>query len=220
MTYTEEQQKEHELVMTALCQGFHKKALPMVLKGGTALKLCYGLDRFSEDLDFDSMKPLNLEHSIEEIFSQLGKGQPKFRKPEISLTKKTDTVRRYRIVYGDSVNLKIETSLRGTPDDKDIIELNGILTYKVSALIKQKLRALQGRTTARDFHDVVFLYANFYDEFGDEQKATIVDLYNNQDSVLSRFNSAYGEDPVLTTTDLLTDLMNLIDLVESNKFHT
>jgi len=53
MTYTEEQQKEHELVMKALCQGFRKKSLPMVLKGGTALKLCYGLDRFSEDLDFD-----------------------------------------------------------------------------------------------------------------------------------------------------------------------
>ncbi|RLA51940.1 MAG: hypothetical protein DRQ98_10895 [Gammaproteobacteria bacterium] len=217
MTYTEEQQKEHELVMNALCQGFHKKALPMVLKGGTALKLCYGLDRFSEDLDFDSMKPLNLEHSIEEIFGRLGKGQPKFRKPVISLTKKTDTVRRYRIIYGDSINLKIETSLRGTPDDKDIIELNGILTYKVFVLIKQKLRALQGRTTARDFHDVVFLYGNFYDEFGDNQKATIMDLYNNQDSVLSRFNSAYSEDSVLTTTDLLTDLMNLIDLVESNK---
>ena len=217
MTYTEEQQKEQELIMRAICQGFHKKALPMVLKGGTALKLCYGLDRFSEDLDFDSIKPLNLEHSIEEIFSHLGKSQPRFRNPDITLTKKTDTVRRYRVVYGDDINLKIETSLRGTPDDKDIIELDGILTYKIAVLIKQKLSALRGRTTARDFHDVCFLYDNFYDDFGVEQKATIVDLYNNQDSVLSRFNSAYSEDSVLTTTDLLADLMKLIDSFESYK---
>ena len=26
---------------------------PLVLKGGTALLVCYGLNRFSEDLDFD-----------------------------------------------------------------------------------------------------------------------------------------------------------------------
>jgi predicted nucleotidyltransferase component of viral defense system len=217
MTYTEEQQIDHELVMKALCQGFHKKSLPMVLKGGAALKLCYGLDRFSEDLDFDSIKPLNLVHSIEDIFTQLGKNRAKFRHPNITLTKKTDTVRRYRVTYGDNINLKIETSLRGTPDDKDITELNGILTYKISVLIKQKLCALQGRTTARDLHDVVFLYDNFYDDFGDIQKATITDLYNAQDSVLERFNPAYSEDSVLTTADLLTDLMNLIELVESHK---
>ncbi len=215
MTYTEEQQAEHEFVMKSLCQGFHKRSLPMVLKGGTALKLCYGLDRFSEALDFDAIKALNLEHSIEEVFNQLGKSTAVFRHPTITLTKKTDTVRRYHVVYGDSINLKIETSLRGTPDDKDIIEINGILTYKVAVLIKQKLRALQGRTTARDFHDVSFLYEHFYDDFGPEQQALIADLYNNQDSVLSRFNSAYSEDSILTTNDLLTDLMKLIDLVES-----
>lgn len=201
--------------MKSLCQGFHKKALPMVLKGGTALKLCYGLDRFSEYLDFDSIKPLNLEHSIEEVFRQLGKSEPAFRHPTITLTKKTDTVRRYRVVYGDSISLKIETSLRGTPDDNDITELNGILTYKVAVLIEQKLRALQGRTTARDFHDVSFLYEHFYNDFGDEQKAVIEDLYNNQDSVLNRFNAAYSEDSILTTSDLLADLMKLIDLLES-----
>jgi predicted nucleotidyltransferase component of viral defense system len=186
-----------------------------VLKGGTALRLCYGLDRFSEDLHFDSVKALNLEHSIEEIFSQLGKSVPKFRHPTITLTKKTDTVRGYRVVYGDNITLKIETSLRGTPDDNDITELNGILTYKITVLIEQKLRALQGRTTARDFHDVAFLYEHFYNDFGDEQRAVIEDLYNNQDSVLNRFNTAYSEDSILTTSDLLNDLMKLIDLVES-----
>jgi predicted nucleotidyltransferase component of viral defense system len=217
MTFTEEQQIEHERVMKALCQGFHKKALPMVLKGGTALKFCYGLDRFSEDLDFDSIKPLNLEHSIEDIFTQLGKSRPEFRNPNISLTKKTDTVRRYRVTYGDSITLKIETSLRSTPDDKDIIELNGILTYRVSVLVKQKLSALHGRTTARDLHDVVFLYEHFYEDFGDTQKATIIDLYSAQDSVLERFSPAYSEDSILTTTDLLSDLMKLIELVESHQ---
>ena len=47
MSLTDQQQREHIEVMSALCHGFHKKGLPMILKGGTALKLCYDLDRFS-----------------------------------------------------------------------------------------------------------------------------------------------------------------------------
>lgn len=215
MEYTEQQQSDHELVMKAICESFLENNLPMVLKGGTALKLCYDLDRFSEDLDFDSTKPLNLEHAIEDVFSQLGKGQPKFRKPEIKLTKETKTVRRYRVSYADDVNLKIETSLRGTPDDNEITEINGIRTYKISALIKQKLSALQGRTTARDLHDVIHLYKTYYNDFGDEEKASIQDLYETQSTILDRFNPAYDEDTILSTSDLLSDLIQLIELVES-----
>jgi predicted nucleotidyltransferase component of viral defense system len=215
MEYTEEQQKDHELVMQTICESFLKKKLPMVLKGGTALKLCYGLDRFSEDLDFDSAKPLNLESSIQDVFSQLGKGQAKFRNPKISLTKKTDTVRRYRVTYADNINLKIETSMRGTPDDKDLTRINGILTYKIPSLIKQKLSALQGRTTARDLHDVIYLYETYFDDFKDEEIASIQDLYDTQSTILDRFNPAYDEDTMLSTSDLLSDLMKLIDLVES-----
>ena len=216
MEYTEEQQKDHELVMKTICVRFHANNLPMVLKGGTALNLCYGLDRFTEDLDFDSVKPLNLEHAIREVFSQLGKGQPKFRNPEINLTKKTDTVRRYRITYANDVNLKIETSLRGTPNDADLAEIKGILTYKISVLIKQKLSALQGRTTARDLHDVICLYEKYYNDFSDEAKASMQDIYDTQSAILDRFNPAYDEDAILGTSDLLSDLMKLIDLVESH----
>ena len=47
MSLTDQQQREHIEVMSALCHGFRTKGLPMILKGGTALKLCYDLDRFS-----------------------------------------------------------------------------------------------------------------------------------------------------------------------------
>ncbi len=201
--------------MLAICHSLHKNKQPMVLKGGTALRFCYGLDRFSEDLDFDSAKPLNLERTISKIFSHLGKNCKSLRNIKITLTKKTDTVRRYRVEYGDDINLKIETSLRGTPDDSDLAVVNGIITYKVSVLIAQKLSALRGRTTARDLHDVIYLYENYYDDFTDEQRATVIDLYNSQSEVLARFNAAYLEDTILDTEDLLSDLMKLIELVDS-----
>lgn len=214
MSLTDAQQAEHLEVMTEICHSFNRKGLPMVLKGGTALRLCYGLDRFSEDLDFDCAKSLNLESSIGAVFSQLGKTKQLLRNPDISVTKDTQTVKRYRIIYAEDINLKLETSLRGTPNDDDLVELNGILTYKIERLIQQKLRALNGRTAARDLHDVIYLYENFFDSFGQEEFDEIEALYRNQSSVIDEYNSAYSEDTVLSTTDLLDDLAKLIDLYE------
>jgi hypothetical protein len=165
-------------------------------------------------LDFDCAKSLNLDSSIQAVFAQLGKTKQHLRNPDISVTKDTQTVKRYRIIYADDINLKLETSLRGTPNDDDLVELNGILTYKIEKLIQQKLRALNGRTAARDLHDVIYLYDKFFDSFGKDELGEIEALYKNQSSVIDEYNSAYGEDAFLSTTDLLEDLGKLIDLYE------
>ncbi|HEB28402.1 MAG TPA: hypothetical protein ENI05_11615 [Porticoccus sp.] len=214
MTLTDAQQAEHVEIMTAICHSFHKKELPMVLKGGTALRLCYNLDRFSEVLDFDCAKALNLKSTIKDIFAQLGKSKSHLRNPTIDITKDTQTVRRYRITYGDSISLKLETSLRGTPDDNHLTELNGVLTYKIDQLIKQKLNAFNGRTAARDLHDVIYLYEHFLEHFGEEEIAEIAALYDNQSSVLEEYTSAYSEDTILSISDLLEELAKFIDLYE------
>ena len=214
MNLNDMQQAEHIEVMTAICHHFREKGLPMILKGGTALNLCYKLDRFSEDLDFDCAKALNLESTIKQIFMQLGKNKAHLRSPKIDVLKDTKTVRRYRINYGDNINLKLETSLRGTPDDNDITEINGILTYKINELIRQKLRALNGRTAARDLHDVVFLYENFLNDFDEDGLEEIKDLYDNQSSILEEYTPAYNEDPILSITDLLQDMSKFIEVYE------
>jgi len=55
--------------------------------------------------------------------------------------------------------------MRGMLNDNEIIIVNGILTYKIDMLIKQKLAALQGRTAVRDFHDIIFLLDYYFDTF-------------------------------------------------------
>ena len=52
----------HADLMRAIARSL--RDTPLVLKGGTALLFGYGLDRFSEDLDFDSHQKLNLESRI------------------------------------------------------------------------------------------------------------------------------------------------------------
>ena len=39
----------------------------MVLKGGTALMLAYGLDRYSEDIDYDSNTRIDLLNELDSI---------------------------------------------------------------------------------------------------------------------------------------------------------
>lgn len=52
-------EKAHAKFMKAIVQSMADT--PYVLKGGTALMLGYALDRFSEDLDFDSTLKINME---------------------------------------------------------------------------------------------------------------------------------------------------------------
>ena len=45
--------------------------LPFIFKGGSALLFCYGLNRFSEDLDFDCAKRINPKSCITEAVKDL-----------------------------------------------------------------------------------------------------------------------------------------------------
>lgn len=46
----------HEKVMVSYLLLLNKRTDQFILKGGTALARCYGLDRFSEDIDLDGTK--------------------------------------------------------------------------------------------------------------------------------------------------------------------
>lgn len=49
-------QTNHGNFIEAFLLFLNKQTDQFVLKGGTALSLCYGLDRFSEDIDLDGRK--------------------------------------------------------------------------------------------------------------------------------------------------------------------
>ena len=50
---TKEWEKQHGDLMRGFLQHLNQNTDQFILKGGTALFMFYGLDRFSEDLDFD-----------------------------------------------------------------------------------------------------------------------------------------------------------------------
>jgi predicted nucleotidyltransferase component of viral defense system len=100
-----EDQKTHVKFMSEIAKS--TLDTPTVLKGGTALLLAYDLDRFSEDLDFDSTKAFNLEKRVNDSAK---KSNVKVNK--IFLKKDTSTTKRYVVNYTSEQGkrrLKIET---------------------------------------------------------------------------------------------------------------
>ena len=63
------------------------------------------------------------------------------------------------------------------------------------------MRALNGRTAARDLHDTIYLYEHYFDSFEEGELDEIEVWYRNQSAVIDEYNSAYSEDTILSTSD-------------------
>ena len=96
MSFTTAQQA-HVRIMRAVLATVQDS--PLVLKGGTALLLCYGLDRFSEDLDFDAPKKMNLESRLEKALGSVATAQTVTRHHRGALSE--GTIQRLRLALSD-----------------------------------------------------------------------------------------------------------------------
>lgn len=194
----------HIQLMREIARDFQD--LPMVLKGGTALLLCYGLDRFSEDLDFDAPKPFNILPRVERVLSR------NVHSYLVKIVKDTSTVQRLKTHYkGVSSErlLKIETSFRSKPTELDICMVDGIKTYKIEKLIEQKVNALANRTAARDLYDVAFLMRQYWLKFSKEAKQQLSEVVKDIDGLEQRFQDAFVEDEILDLDSLPTIILQI-----------
>lgn len=178
--------------------------LPLALKGGTALLFCYGLDRFSEDIDLDGSKKLNLENRLDAVLARVTSSH------DIRIAKDTDTVQRFKIRYQTPKavgNLKIEISYRTGFNEADVLLIGGMKTYRVDRLVEQKLRALDGRTAARDLYDVAFLAERYPESFTVESRDKTQQFLADLNTVESRFRPAFEAD------DLFADRANVDEVI-------
>lgn len=180
--------------------------LPLALKGGTALLLCYGLDRYSEDLDFDGNKKVNLAARIARILAA-GGGQG-----TVETTKDTDTVQRLRVLYegaGGPGRLKVETSYRDGFDPAETVLVDGVRTYRASRLIGMKVDAFLDRTAARDLYDLRFLAERHRGEFSERDADAMRKAVSGLDALRGRFRLAFEEDDILNGVSLDEVILDL-----------
>lgn len=141
---------------------------PFILKDGTALMECYGLDRFSEAIDLDcqraSVPATCFFRTIDRACSQYGYTWRE--------GKNTPTVQRAFVDYGNPATpLKIEVShrKREVPEDKTVI-IDGIRTYTISEMCKLKCAAYMSRDKIRDLFDISFIADRYYDDLTPDAK--------------------------------------------------
>lgn len=177
---------------------------PLVLKGGTALLLAYGLDRFSEDLDFDVPHKLNLESRIRRSvpFGITVDG--------IDPLKDTSTVTRYRVRYQSEHgkrSLKLEVSYRTPPQQSEVRSVRRFRVASLPRVIDQKLKAAHDgddpRSKVRDLYDLGFVARRWPAVFTDELALRLRVFAADPDVLVSRYQADYDED------DLIPDLVEL-----------
>ncbi|MDR0751878.1 MAG: nucleotidyl transferase AbiEii/AbiGii toxin family protein [Christensenellaceae bacterium] len=190
----------------------------IILKGGTGLLLCYGLDRFSDDMDFD---PYSEKFNFERFQRTLEKilrdnGVPIER---LNIKKDTNTTKRLMVKYtqvdtsyGD-YPLKIEFSLRNTDkiSDYDYHIVNGICVYKIEKLAMRKLDAFNHRTKNRDIYDMAFLVKNFPYVFNKEMLQIVKS--KDPESLLVEFETNKC-DLVLSKVDGTKLILDMIDNIK------
>ena len=173
----------------------------LVLKGGTALMKCYGLDRFSEDLDFDALRPKVSTVRLVERFCQA-------RGYESSVRKGTATVQRVMIRYHQDHALKVETSYRTRNiDPEDVTVVGGVRVYCLDALARLKAAAYLGRDTIRDLYDVTFLVNEHFDELSQASRSLLPGALANKGLDQFEVVRAENNDDLIDTDQLATHLL-------------
>lgn len=181
------------------------KDIMFVLKGGTALMFCYGLDRMSEDLDFDSINPNS--SMIKKVDSFCKKYDYDY-----VIKKDTETVQRCNIHVSSNEYLKIETSYRKSNiDDSGITVVNGIKTYTIDFLANFKANAYAMRDTIRDLYDISFIINNFWDSLSDSTKRNFQDILSYKGLEQYDYVIHQQKDALVDNEKMLKDFLRAYD---------
>lgn len=208
--------KTHSQIIDEVLKYINLESDQFILKGGTALYKCYGLDRFSEDIDLDALSNQNIFNIIEQYCHK--------KKYPFNIQKNTGTVKRITIKYVETLDkdiekdfethgLKIETSYRrkGFIPSDILTTVNGIKTYKISELFKQKIGAYNNRYKLRDLYDICYIYLNFKDKLTADNILSLIDAFSYKglgevDALLFQ-----DSDPLIDNDKLGNEVLNVYD---------
>ena len=194
--------KSHYKIMKEFLEEINSKTSDFVLKGGTALLMCYNLDRFSEDIDLDSTNK-NIKKYIDNFCKK--------NNFQYNIAKDTDTVKRFKIHYGDDNRfLKIEVSYR-RKELNNITTINGIKVYDINQLAIMKAAAYTGRDKIRDFYDICFICKNYFEELHQDVKNVIANAIEYKGIEQYDYIVEDQQDDLIDEKKLLTDFLLVCD---------
>jgi predicted nucleotidyltransferase component of viral defense system len=194
----------HGKAIKAFTQYLNKKTVAYILKGGTALYLCYHLDRFSEDIDLDGRERALIE-IVDGFCAENGY--------TYRVAKDTETVQRCLMNYGNPEKpLKIEASYRRREiDDEEITRINGIQVYNIESLCVMKSNAYVSRDKLRDLYDVAFICNNYYDQLSPQARALLRSAVEHKGVEQFDYITRQQSDALIDPEKLADDFLKMYD---------
>lgn len=149
--------EKHKQVIEQVIADINNHSIDYILKGGTALMLCYDLTRFSEDIDLDSTDKQTMFVIVKHLCE--------VNNYSYRIAKQTDTVSRMMIDYGGSKPLKVEVSHRRLfIPEEEVCTIHDIRVYRLNDLATFKAGAYAQRDKLRDLFDICYLVNNKYSD--------------------------------------------------------
>jgi len=200
-------QEEHRKVIKDFLTTLNKETNSFVLKGGTSLMMCYKLDRFSEDIDFDC------EHQKLHGFIQKYTKENDF---SFRIAKETPTVHRFLLNYGsEEKKLKIEISYRNKKLNSNFLtNIKGISVYTIDRICQQKAMAYQGRDKIRDLYDLSFICDKYFKDLSEDTKGMMRDALSYKGFEHFDYIISTQDDPLINKDKLADSYLKMYDKLD------
>ena len=155
---------EKDYFQDLLLFNIYKQTNLLIFKGGTALYKLYGLQRFSEDLDFTLMKDLNVEEMIKKVLADIKNSEIKnIKRLRNSISIKVafkGIITKYNTVRID-INLKNiileKFDVKNYTSSYTDINPFNLRVLNSREIVAEKIHSLLNRENARDLYDLFFL---------------------------------------------------------------
>ncbi|WP_022669777.1 nucleotidyl transferase AbiEii/AbiGii toxin family protein [Hippea alviniae] len=155
--------EKHEQFELEVLQKMHNAKLlnKLIFVGGTMLRLCHGLDRYSMDLDFwtvDKIDETKLFSDLKNLFEENYKILDSQNKHyTIVFEIKSDSyLQKLKIeIRKEPKKIKFEKSIAYSPSSNIQVMLNSIT---LDEIMKAKIEAFLNRREIRDVYDIEFLF--------------------------------------------------------------
>lgn len=214
-----EWRQKHVEVIKDFLTDLNKNSKDFVLKGGTALMVCYGTGRFTEDIDLDG-KSKNIENIIKSYCDKKGF--------TYRVAKDTNTTKRYMINYGiENKPLKIEVSYRRKNiDELEYEDKDNVTVYNINRMCMLKAAAYSQRDKIRDLYDLAYIVNNFYDELSESTLQTVQDALEYKGIEQFDYLVKNSDDDLANSEELFNNALLMYDKMglisedqETNKEH-
>lgn len=200
-------QAKQEKVMLSFLEELNRETNRFVLKGGMAIRACYGLDRFSDDIDLEGYQGTRLTSFVVMFCEKRGYAY--------RLAKNTPTVERFLIDYGEVGHpLKVEVSYREKATvNGSVTKKRGITVYTADHLAGLKAKAYAGRDRLRDLYELTFLCKHHFQELSEETKGVVAAAYKKKGLEQLDYLLRSEDDPSLDKEKLAADFLEVNDML-------